>query len=54
MEHTQMRSDIDALFKNNYRPVIKKKHCPETLSCSSKTKKSMKISMSDCRKENLH
>ena len=24
MEHTQMRSDIDALFKNNYRPVIKK------------------------------
>ena len=37
--------DIDLFFKSNYEPVMKD-HCPGILSCSSKGRKSIKMSTS--------
>ena len=56
-----MSSDINSLFKVNYRPMknkqtkktTKKPHCPKTLRWFSETKKSMEISTSDSRNEHL-
>ena len=44
--------DIDLFFKSNYEPVMKD-HCPGILSCSSKGRKSIKMSTSAGKTEHL-
>ena len=41
---------MDQFFKNKYRPM-ERNHCFSTLSCSSKTSKSMNISTSTSKNE---
>ena len=43
---------VDLLFKRNYEPAMKD-HCPGILSCSSKGRKSIKMSTSAGKTEDL-
>ena len=49
IKHTGMCWGIDTFYKNKYRPVAKN-HYPSILSRASKTRKSMNMSISSCKK----
>ena len=52
IEHQPVIWYTDLFFKKNYRPVAKD-HCPSILRCSSKGKKSIKMSASAGKTEDL-